>query len=182
MKYLNHHLGKLIIVAAIVLTGCQQKEESLASGTAEQSAAATQDVKILEGAITVKIPLDMNHIMDQGTVQGYAGSNGMAILLGSAPAANQQSSDLLAQTIANLKNLDPNAKEVRKYDVDMGGTRANALEIEMKSKGQKVFMTMALAIVNNNVISIQVTGPQGDAEEVQATAKRVFSSLVIANK
>lgn len=182
MKHLHNHLVKLVIGAAIALTGCQQKEESSASGATEQTAAATQDVKMLDGAITVKIPLDMNHMVDQGTVQGYADSNGMVVMLVSAPAAKQQSSDLLAQTIANLKNMDPNAEEVRKYDVDMGGAKANAVEIKMKSKGQKVFMTMALAVIDDNLISIQVTGPQGDSEEVQARAKRVFSSLVIAKK
>jgi len=181
MYHLHNHLGKLAIAAAVVLTGCQDKTESTSSVTATQAVAATQDVEMLDGAIMVKIPHDMEQIVDQGNVQGYADSNG-SVMLATAPAAQQKSSDLLDQTVANLKNMDPDAQEVRKYEIDMAGTKAHAVEVKITTNGQKVYMAMALAVINDNLVSIQVMGPQGKPEDVVARAKRVYSSLAVATK
>lgn len=169
------------VMASMLVMGCARQDGASSETQGVAAApAATQDVKLLGGKVNVRIPADLALAGERDGLAIYMNDNGgITFATGDSPGGDATA--LIAQTLDNMKRQDPGMKVLRNGEVKFGDHVGKTVEAQMKSGGKEVHMAMALAVLDDKLVSIQVIGAQSEGDAVAARAKAVFDSISVAD-
>jgi len=164
-------------IAAALSTGCSKPGDVPDTGK-EQQVTQTTEITLADGALTARIPADMQPLVEQGGVRAYADAsqqNALSVISGPWPGGEE--AVMFQQTLNNMKRMDSAMQVTHGDDVRLGNTPVKTAEITMTTAGTPVFVVMAFGRMDNQLVTLQVTGPQDQADAVRARAKAIFSSV-----
>lgn len=165
------------LIAAALCTGCSKSADQPDTGK-EQQAVQTTEITLADGALTARIPADMQLLMEQGGSRVYTDAsqhNAISVISGPWPGGEEHV--MFQQTLNNLKAMDAAMQATNSDDVKLGKTPVKTAEVKMNSAGTAVFVVIAFGRMDNQLVSIQVTGPQDQVDDIRARAKAVFASV-----
>jgi hypothetical protein len=81
-----------------------------------------------------------------------------------------------------MKAMDADVQTVIGSDINFGTSTVKTLEVKTVTNRVPLFMVMAIGQVGDQLVSIQVAGPQKEADETRARAKAIFDSVTVAAK
>ena len=166
------------VIDSLLAVGCADKKAEGAD-SAVAAMQSTQEVTTLGGRVTIKIPADLQPLLEQEGMGVYMNDKGgVTVMAGDSPGGD--SAALMEMTMNNLKLKDPNLKVLGTGETQLGEQAAKTVDVQMKSDGKDVHMTMALTTFDNKLFAIQVLGEQSKGDEVSKTAKAVFDSVKIS--
>ena len=174
------HCMALSIIASVLIAGCSNSDQA-SDQEAPAAVQATRKVQFLDGIMSVKIPADLPLAMEQGGIYVYGDSNS-AVTLAGGKSPGGDAARLLDETVEKLKSMDADMEVVGKGDAKFGEYPAKTVEVEMKNNSVDVQMVIAVGVVGDQLASIQVVGPQSNADEVRSRAKMIFDSVLINEK
>lgn len=174
----------LVISAVLSLSGCADKpaapDTSSAATSATTTATANVDVVLLDGKVQLRIPADFEETVKQGGVTVYMrGKTGITLMGVDAPPDFASSAAVVDQTIANLTQQDPKTRVISSKDQAFGSYQARTAEIQTTTNGLQAHMVIALALMGDRMVTVQVTGPRDDATAIKALAQAIFDSVQV---
>ena len=182
-------IAKLMGISLLVfgLAGCDQstKDNSVSVDNATASTPTGQQISLLEGKLAFTLP---NGMADQSAKLGdrtnhtyvYADSSGQLALIVILRDKTPDSLATLAQRLEEQqRSRDSNLQVVTNKAIEVNGMPLRQLDSIITSGGQKAYSSILLGLLNDQLLTIQITLPTDNQQQAQSEAESIIHTLML---
>ncbi|HEI8868036.1 DcrB family lipoprotein [Serratia sp. AKBS12] len=176
-------MGIGLLVLGLAACDGDTKDTSAPAGDAAASAAAGQQVNLLDGKLTFTLPTGMsdqsgklgNQANNMHVYADTTGQRALIVILGDKTADTLET---LAQRLEEKqRSRDANLQVVTNKAIEIDGVPLRQLDSIIASGGEKAYSSILIGTLDNQLLTIQVTLPADNQQQAQTEAESIISTL-----
>lgn len=185
MRTITRLMGISLLVFGLVGCDNDTKDNSVSVDNATASTPIGQQISLLEGKLVFTLP---NGMADQSSKLGdrakhtyvYADSSGQRALIVILRDKTADSLATLAQRLEEQqRSRDSNLQVVTNKAIEVNGTPLRQLDSIITSGGQKAYSSILLGVLNDQLLTIQITLPADNQQQAQSEAESIIHTLTL---
>lgn len=172
----------LLALGLAACDGANKDNKQPVNGT-PTSPPVNQTLSLLDGKLTFSLPIGMADQSSKLNSQVnnryvYADSSGQRVVIVLLGDKTSESLEVLVQRLEHqLRTRDANLEVISNKTIDANGTSMRQLNTIITDNGQKSYTSTLLALVDDNLLTIQIILPADNPQQAQDEAQLIINTL-----
>lgn len=188
-----YKITKFLVVGLLVagLSACDNSSDdkgtngASTNGSSSTKTSVGQTVSLLEGKVTLTLPVDMsdqsgnlgNQTNNMHVYANKTGDKAVIVIIGDN---TEEGLDVLADRLEEQqRERDPDLQVVTNKTITVDGQPFQQLDSIITSSGEQAYSSVIMGKIDDQLITLQITLPADDQQQAQTEAESIISTLTL---